>query len=344
MISKVINERDIRRIESLVEKSQRIILTCHVRPDGDALGSTLGLFYILKRLGKDVRVITPDQPAKHFSFMPGIMSVVAASKYPDFAARLVNDADLIIGCDFNKTSRLGDFRETIESAGVPVVLLDHHQDPDDFATVTLSFPKMSSASELTFRVIAALGLYDLMDLDSATCIATGIITDTRNFSVNCKDPELFLIMYELSRKGVDRGYILREALELQSEDSFRLVAYALSEKMRLYKDHCASIITLDKDELERFHYEKGDTEGLVNRPLSIRGVIYSFFLREDADCIKVSGRSVGNFPVNRVCEELFGGGGHIQASGGEFHGSLEECRRLLEESLPKYDKYLKRNK
>lgn len=344
MISKLIDDRDVDRIKGLLSESRKIVLTCHVRPDGDALGSTLGLYFLLKSLGKEARVVTPDIPARHFSFMPGIDTVVPASKYTEYASRLIGGADLIICCDFNRTSRVGDMREMLESASCPKIMIDHHLDPDCFATVTLSFPEMSSASELAVRTIAALGYYDMVDADSASCLATGIITDTRNFTVNCPNPELFLIMYELSRKGIDREKILREALELKSEDSFRLCAYALSEKMRLFRQHSASVITLSAEELERFKYEKGDTEGLVNRPLEISGVAYSFFLREDSDCIKVSARSVGGFPVNRICEELFGGGGHLQAAGGEFHGTLEECSRILEEGMPRYDKFLKETK
>ena len=344
MISKVLDESDVGRFKNLLRKSERIVLTCHVRPDGDAVGSTLGFYHVLKSLGKDVYVITPDMPPRSLSFLPGFRSLVPYTKYGDYAERLLSGADLLICCDFNKLSRLDAFSEVIGRSVCKKVLVDHHQFPDYFADITFSFPSMSSTCELVFRIIAALGYADVMDKDAAECIMAGIITDTRNLSVNCADPELYLIMYELDSKGVDKSEIVREALEIKSEDSFRLHAYTMSDKLQLIKEHEAAIITLNREELERFNYERGDSEGFVNDPLCIRGITSSYFLREDPDCIKVSARSVNNFPVSKVCEDLFNGGGHIQAAGGEFKGTLAECEALLKSSLCNYDEYIVKSK
>jgi phosphoesterase RecJ-like protein len=188
-----------------------------------------------------------------------------------------------------------------------------------------------------------MGLFEQMNQASATCLATGIITDTRNLSVNCDDPELYIIMYELLSKGVDKKRIIREALELSSMDSFKLKSFALSDRLMLIPEHKTAVIALSKEDLQRFNYEKGDTEGLVNQPLAIQGIVASYFLREDADCIKVSARSVNDFPVSMVCEDLFNGGGHVQAAGGEYvDGSLEDCKQLLLNSLKNYDRYFKK--
>ncbi len=345
MIKQILNGQDVKRFEALIERADNIVLTCHVRPDGDALGSTLGLCHLLRSLGKNASVLTPDQPPKSLAFLPGYKDIAAYSKYPEYGKRLVDSAELIICCDFNKPDRQDELAPLIQEARMPKVLIDHHLSPDNFTDIMFSFPEMSSASELVFRLIAAMGLYGEMTLESATCICTGIITDTRNLSVNCSDPELYIIVYELLRKGVDKIRIVREALETKSYDCVKLQSYALSEKLEIFPAHKAAIITLSSSDLKRFNYERGDTEGLVNVPLEIRGVISSYFLREDAtDFIKVSARSLGSYPVSKVCEDNFGGGGHLQAAGGEFHGSLEDCRQKLIEALPMYDKYLKNTK
>lgn len=315
-------------------------MTCHVRPDGDALGSTLGLFHLLKTLGKEPTVIVPDQPPKSLAFMPGFKELAIFTRHDPYCQRLASDADLIICCDFNKPSRQDQLEPIIQNTQCKKVLIDHHEDPDYFADLTFSYPDMSSTCELVFRIVAAMGLYPELNKDASECILTGIITDTRNLSVNIKELDIYEIMMKLIEKGVDKNRIVKLALNTRSLSSLKIQAYAISEKMEIFDKHKAAVITLDRETLKKFNYEKGDTEGLVNMPLEIRGMISSFFLREDPEFIRISARSQNNFPVSKVCEDLFGGGGHLQAAGGEFFGSLEECKKLLVESLPNYDKYL----
>lgn len=342
-MNKMLNSKDVSAFCTLLERSSRIVLTCHVRPDGDAIGSTLGLANLLQKLGKEAKVVVPDMPPKNLSFLPGFNDIAVYSRYDPYCTRIVGECDLIICCDFNKPSRQDHLAPLIQEAKVPKVLIDHHLDPDNFTEVTFSFPEMSSASELAFRVSVAAGLYADIDKASATCLLTGIITDTRNFTVNCKSPDIYEVLMRLMEKGANKENIVKQALMTTSFWSLKLHAYAISEKLEIFGNHHSAVICLDKDELKRFHYERGDSEGLVNKPLDIRGMVSSFFLREDDDCIKVSARSCYDYPVNKVCEDLFGGGGHLQASGAEFHGSLEECRRILIEGLPSYDKYLPSN-
>lgn len=323
-----------------IEMSDNIVLTCHVRPDGDAIGSTLGMMHLLQKLGKNAAVVVPDQPPYTLNFLPGMKSINIFTRHSDYCRRLIEEADLLICCDFNKLSRQDLLGPVTENSTARKVLIDHHLYPDDFCDLTFSYPDMSSTCELMFRIIAAIGYYIEMDKDAATCICTGIITDTRNFSVNCKNPDIYEILMRLLEKGVDKTRIVKEALMTQSLSSMRLQTYAISEKMEILEKLHGSVICIDKEELGKFNYERGDTEGLVNMPLNIRGIIFSFFLREDDDCIKISARSVENFPVSKVCEDLFGGGGHLMAAGAEFHGSIEECRRKLVESLPNYSHHL----
>ena len=333
-------DADVKRFLEIIDSSSKIVLTCHVRPDGDALGSTLGLKHLLTKLGKEATVIVPDQPPKTLAFMPGFKDIAIFTKHDPYCQRLVGEAELIICCDFNKPSRQDQLEPLVQNAQCTKVLIDHHEDPDYFADLTFSYPDMSSTCELVFRIVAAMGLYPDLDLEASECILTGIITDTRNFSVNVKELDLYEILIKLLEKGVDKNRIVKLALNTRSLSSLKIQAYAISETMEIFEKHKAAVITLDRETLKRFHYEKGDTEGLVNLPLEIRGMVSSFFLREDPEFIRISARSQNDFPVSKVCEDLFGGGGHLQAAGGEFYGSLEECRNLLVESLGTYDKYL----
>lgn len=347
MNNKIFNPQSLKAFDKLLHKSQDIVLTCHVRPDGDAMGSTLGLSHLLKSLGKEAIVVTPDLAPRSLWFMPGMNQVVAATKYPDYARDLMMKADLILCCDFNVPSRQDSFAHVLEATTAPKVMIDHHEEPGNFAQITFSFPKMSSASELAFRLIAALGLYNDLTKDAATCLCTGLITDTRNFSVNCDNPETYEILMRLMEKGADKKMIVKEALETKSYDSLRLQAFALYEKLEVYPNHHAAVITLSLEEQARFAYERGDSEGLVNMPLQIRGVVYSFFLREEASQIKVSARSVADFPVNEICGRYFNGGGHIMAAGGEFRegeqeGRLQRCREILLHAMPQYDNLIKK--
>lgn len=333
-------EADITRFLDILERSKKIVLTCHVRPDGDALGSSLGLMHLFTTLGKEAKVVIPDQAPKTLAFMPGFKDLAVFTKHDPYCARLVSEADLIVCCDFNKPSRQDQMADLIQSVTCTKVLIDHHQDPEYFADLTFSYPDMSSTCELVFRIIAAMGLYQDIDKACADCLLTGMITDTRNFTVNVKHPDIYEIMMRLIERGADKEKIVREALLTKSLASVKIQAYAISECMEILEQHRCAIVTLDKEALQRFHYEKGDTEGLVNIPLEIRGMASSFFLREDPEFIRISARSIDGYPVSKICEDLYGGGGHLQAAGGEFVGSLEECKRMLIDSLPSYDKYL----
>ncbi|MBD5298719.1 MAG: bifunctional oligoribonuclease/PAP phosphatase NrnA [Bacteroides sp.] len=339
-MDKLIESDKAKEFRLLIEESEKIVLTCHVRPDGDAIGSTLGLWHLLRSLGKEAVVVVPDKAPVSLSFLPGFKELAVYTCHKEYCETTVSSADLIICCDFNTPSRQDALAPVIQNAHCRKVLVDHHQEPDEFADLMISYPDMSSTCEVCFRVIAAMGFFGEVNLDCATCLLTGIITDTRNFSVNIKHSDIYEILMRLLDKGADKERIVKEALNTRSYWSLRLEAYALSERMRIFPHHRAALITLDRETLERFHYERGDTEGLVNRPLEIKGVAYSIFMRQDSDCVKVSGRSVGGFPVSEICKQLFGGGGHLQAAGGEFYGTLEDCEQLLIDNMSRFDRYL----
>ena len=341
-MDKLIDNHKAKELLNLLKESERIVLTCHVRPDGDAIGSTLGLLHLLKSMGKQSTVVVPDKPPVSISFLPGFKEIAVYTSHKEFCEKIVGESDLIICCDFNVPSRQDALAPLIQGATCKKVLIDHHTEPGNFTDLIFSYPKMSSTCELVFRIIAAMGLYDKVDQDCATCLLTGIITDTRNFTVNINYPDIYDILMRLLEKDVDKDKIVKEALNTRSLNSLKLEAYAISQKMEIFPEHKCALITLNQEELKNFSYERGDTEGLVNRPLEVRGMIYSIFMREDPDCVKISARSCQNFPVSEICKILYGGGGHIQAAGAEYHGSLEECRKILISHLSEFDKYLKK--
>lgn len=341
-MDRLIDSDKAKEFLALIKESEHVVLTCHVRPDGDAIGSTLALWHLLRALGKEATVVVPDKAPQSLSFLPGFKDLAVYTCHAQYCESTVASADLIVCCDFNTPSRQDALAPLIQGAGCRKVLVDHHQEPDSFADLTFSYPDMSSTCELVFRIIASMGLYGEVDQECATCILTGIVTDTRNFSVNCKHPDLYEILMRLLEKGVDKERIVRESLNTRSYWSLRLEAFAISERMKVFPSHRCSVITLSREDLENFHYERGDTEGLVNRPLEIKGIAYSIFMREDADCVKVSARSVDGFPVSEICKDLYNGGGHLQASGGEFYGTLKDCVATLLEAMPRYDKYLRK--
>ena len=305
MITKIIQEEKIQKAKKYVEKGESFVIVTHVSPDGDALGSSLGLYHFLSAYGKDnVAVVVPNAFPSFYRWMPGAKDVVIHEKYPDFGRK---------------------------------VMIDHHLNPADFCRVTMSYPEMSSTSEMIFRFICRMGMFDLLNRDAAACIYTGMMTDTGSFTYNSNKPEIYTIVSELIKKGIDKDLIYRKVNQVYSECRLRMMGYVLYEKMRVYPEQQAALITLSKEELDRFQYQAGDTEGFVNLPLSIENVSFSVFIREDSDYIKVSLRSVGDFPCNQFASTYFNGGGHKNASGGEFYGSLSEAVAVFEKGLQEFN-------
>ena len=325
MISSIIDDRVIERLRALINGVQRIAITCHKSPDGDALGSTLALCHVLRRLGKDATVVTPDMAPKALEFIPGVRDLVVFTKHEVRARRILTEAQAIFCLDFNSLHRIDRLGEIIEPLSTTRVLIDHHLDPEDAFDLSISFPEASSTCELVFRVLMQMGLLRMMDRQAASCLYVGLLTDTGGFAYSCDNPEFYEILSSILRRRIDRVNLYNKAMNTFSADSLRLQGYAISEKMQLFPDQGAALIVLDKSDLDRFNYNRGDTETLVNKPLAIPGIYWSVFLREDADRIKVSCRSQGDFSVSDICSRYFNGGGHENAAGGEFYGTVDEA-------------------
>lgn len=338
MITKIIHEEKIQKAKKYVENGESFVIVTHVTPDGDAIGSALGLYHFLTAYGKDnVSVVVPNDFPQFYKWMPGHKEIIIHEKYPDFAEQLIREADVIFCLDFNEPKRIEKLAPAVVAAEGRRVMIDHHLNPADFCRVTISYPEMSSTSEMVFRFICRMGMFDLINKDCAVCIYTGMMTDTGSFTYNSNKPEIYTIISELIKKGIDKDLIYRNVNQVYSESRLRMMGYVLYEKMKVYPEQHAALITLSLKEMNRFHYVTGDTEGFVNLPLSIENVAFSVFIREDKDYVKISLRSVGDFPCNLFASRYFNGGGHKNASGGEFYGSLADAVAVFEKGLKEFN-------
>ena len=331
-------ESDVRKLSELIEKNTFFALVCHTNPDGDAMGSTLGLADWLRTLGKTAVVVVPDLYPDFLNWLPGAQESVRADKYPEKAALTLAAADVIFCMDFNVLDRTSDVEPLLCGAKAHLVHIDHHLDPELFCELSFCNPKSSSTCELVYTLIEAMHGEEHLTKQGAVCLYCGMMTDTGAFTFNSNRADIFYIISRLLEKGIDKDDIYRRVFYNYSEGRLRLMGYTLYEKMRLFPERKASLITLTKEEMNRFHFVKGDTEGFVNLPLQIRNVRFSAFLREDTekDEVHVSLRSIGNFPCNRFASTYFNGGGHLNASGGRYYGTLDDAVAHFEKAIEEF--------
>lgn len=345
MLEKVILPSNVEKAGKLFDDAEKIVIVTHVSPDGDAIGSSLGLLHFLETQGKNVHVVVPNAFPDFLRWMPGAKDIVRYDRYTDFANQLIGEADLICCLDFNVLSRIDAVARPVEAAKCKKLLVDHHLYPGEFCDVIISHPQISSTSELVFRLICRLGYFEDITLEGAQCIYAGMMTDTGGFTYNSNDRQIYFIISELLSKGIDKDEIYRKVFNTYSEGRLRLMGFVLYEKMVVFPQFRSALICLSKAEQSKFHYAKGDTEGFVNIPLQMKGICFSAFLREDTEkpMIKVSLRSVGAFPCNQVAAEFFNGGGHLNASGGEFYGTMDEAIEVFKRALIRYEEQLLKN-
>lgn len=334
MIPKILSKSEADALSRSIDDARRIVVVCHVAPDGDAIGSSLALWHTLRRLGKDVFVVVPDACPANLRFLKGYKDILVYTRYTEFAQQLLENADLIFCLDFNEPKRVDKMEAALTASKARKILIDHHLNPAPFCNMTISHPEISSTCEVLFRVICSLGLFEQMGVDAASAIYTGMMTDTGNFTYNSNYPEIYITIAELIKKGIDKDWIYARIHNTNSENKLRLNGYAIAQKMEVFPEQCAAMITLSQNELNQYDYQKGDTEGLVNVPLSMEHVLFSAFLREESNLIKISLRSKGSFPANKIASDYFNGGGHLNAAGGEFYGTLQDAHSRILEILP----------
>ena len=340
----ILSEDQLAQLSQLISDAQTIVITCHTNADGDAIGSSLGLAEYLRQLGKEPTVIVPDQFPDFLLWMPNSEKIVRYDKHKEKADMLFAIADLVFCLDYNVPSRVDEMKDALLSTKAPRVLIDHHLGPDVPAVLTISHPEACSTSELVFRVVWQMGAFERLGKHFAVPIYCGMMTDTGGFTFNSSDPAIYFIISQLLTKGINKDKIYRNVYHNYSENRLRLTGYVMLEKLVVDMKRHASYYALTRQDLRRFNFTKGDAEGLVNMPLQIKGHKLSISLREDTeknDLVWVSLRSVDQFPCNKMAEEFFNGGGHLNASGGRLNCSIEEAIKVAQQAILKYEDLLR---
>ncbi|MBR1503525.1 MAG: bifunctional oligoribonuclease/PAP phosphatase NrnA [Prevotella sp.] len=340
----IIPQDQLARLSQLISDAETILITCHKSPDGDAIGSCLGVAEYLRSLGKEPVVIVPDQYPDFLMWLPNTEKILRYDKQRDKADLLFKIADLIFCLDYNTPSRVDEMEPSLIASPAKRVLIDHHLNPDVPADITISEPEASSTCELVFRLVWQTGAFPTLGRHFAVPIYCGMMTDTGGFTYNSSRPEIYFIISELLTKHIDKDKIYRNVYHNYSESRIRLMGYVMYEKLVYLPEYNTAFYALTREELRRFRFIKGDAEGLVNIPQQIKGLRLSISLREDtekADLVWVSLRSVDNFPCNLMAEEFFNGGGHLNAAGGRLNCSIDEAVKIVRDAIIAYENKLK---
>jgi bifunctional oligoribonuclease and PAP phosphatase NrnA len=330
------NEKDIQAIQQLLATPKKIAVIPHRSPDGDAMGSTLGLYHFLIQLNHQVVVIAPNDFPEFLAWLPGADKVLIYENDKITTTKILQEVELIFTLDFNALHRTGEMEHVLSKLSIPMIMVDHHQAPDSYATVTYSDTRFGSTCEMIYNLIGFLNQKSLINKTIATCLYTGIMTDSGMFRYPKTTGTTHRIVAEFIDLGIDNTEIPNLIFDNNSFDRLRLLGRAL-QNMRVLPQYKTAYTSLSQKELDEFNYVKGDTEGIVNYGLTIKGIIFAIILIEhkDENIIKISFRSQDNFDVNQFAREHFNGGGHINAAGGKSNDTLENTIKKLEELISK---------
>lgn len=326
-------------LQETIDGAQRIVICCHKSPDGDALGSSLAWAEYLRDRGKDPQIVIPDAFPDFLQWLPGTERTIRYDKHREQGDELFAQADLVFCLDFNSYGRVDEMAEALKSTPAQRIMIDHHLNPEMETTLTVSHPEMSSTSELVFRIIWQFQGFETLNKKCATAIYCGMMTDTGGFTYNSNDPSIFFIISQLLTKGINKDKIYRNVFNNLSTWAIRLRGYVMCQKLNVINGLHASYFSLSRQDMQDFHFIKGDAEGLVNEPLRIKGMRLSISLREDDrrdNLVWVSLRSVDDFPCNEMAAEFFNGGGHLNASGGRLYCSLPEAVATVKQAIEQY--------
>jgi len=328
----IFTEERLTAFRSLLDASKTVMVVGHRSPDGDAVGSSMAIAHLLRGLGKEVDVWMPDAFPDFLNAVPGSQDIALYDGNGKVGNAAMESADMILCMDFNKMERTGSMSQMLLNSETPKVMIDHHMHPTDGFAVTFSETQASSTCELVYLLTEALGLKEHVDLDMAKCVYTGLITDTGSFKYNVH-PATHRVAGELVALGLDTADVQGALFDTNTADRLALLGYALNEKMVHHPAKRASYMTLTKEELARFNYKKGYTEGLVNYGLSIQDVQFTALASEKDGVVKISFRSKGDIDVNVMANERFGGGGHQRAAGARSEESMDKVIAIIEEMI-----------
>lgn len=331
------DEKTTLIVKKLLAKLQKIIVIGHKNPDGDAVGSCLGLSSFLNSLGHSSTIVMPNDFPDFLKWMPGVGDIVIYEKEKQKSTELIALADIIFTLDFNSLDRIGDLKKPLENHKADFVMIDHHQQPEDYAVATYSDVSMSSTSEMVYHFIAALGKTEKISREIAINLYTGIMTDTGSFRFASTTPTTHRIAAKLIEAGAESALIHQNIYDTNSPERMKLLGVALNN-LTILTEYCTAYITLTQKELDEHNFKKGDTEGFVNYALSIKGIIFAaiFIENKQENIVKISFRSKSAFSVNDFAREHYSGGGHINAAGGKSSQSLNKTITEFISILPRY--------
>jgi len=330
-------QENISKLKNLLSTQKQIVVTTHRGPDGDAMGSALAMFHFLKELGHIVNVIIPNLHPEFLHWMSGNKHVLVFEEDEELANKITQNADLIFLLDFNHLSRISDFSDTVSLTDVTKILIDHHQNPDtSIADIIFSDSKACSTAQMIYEIIDALGFRNYINKEIAECLYVGIMTDTGSFKYPSTNAKTHRVVSDLIEMGIDTSRIHDLIYDNSSSNRINLLGYCLYKKLLLYPKNNSAILSLSSDELDRFQFKKGDTEGFVNFALGIKGIRFAAFIVEKEGVVKLSLRSKGNIKVNEIASKYFNGGGHVNAAGGISSVSINETIKILEEIINNY--------
>ncbi len=325
---------NITQAKELINDATNIIITAHKNPDGDAVGSSLALYHYLKNQGKKSTVILPNSFPEFFDWMPGREKILYFDKNEEEVRSELKNADLVFSLDYNTLPRTGDMQPHLSALTCPFILIDHHQQPDEF-TVSFSDVTTCSTAQMIYQFCSAIeSSKDWITNEISQCIYTGIMTDTGSFRFPLANAETHEIIAQLKRNGLDHTIIHEGVSDTNTIDKLKLLGHALSNKLEMITENSA-MISLNKEELETYNYKPGDTEGLVNYALSLKGVNLAVLVKEGNNIVKLSFRSKGKFSVNALARENFNGGGHNNAAGGASFVSFSETVEKVKTEIKK---------
>ena len=326
------------KIKQLVESSSKIVITSHKSPDGDSIGSSLGLFLVIKALGKEVVICHPDPAPDYLHWVPFIDIIENWEEEKEKVNTLLNEADLIFSLDYNEPSRLGEeMGDVLRKTNAKKIMIDHHLHPENYVDVMLSDITSCSTCQLVFDVIENVGWAQYLNSEAGICLYLGIMTDSGSFRFPSVLSHTHEVVSKLLKLDINHAVIHENINDTNTLNRLRLKGFACAEKLFVNEDMKVAYIWLTQDELKRYNHQKGDTEGLVNNALSILGMKAAVLFTESDGYVKISFRSKGSEnPVNLLASTHFNGGGHANASGGRFDGKIEDAIKLFFEVAPNY--------
>lgn len=326
-----------QQIIDKIKQARSIVITSHKSPDGDSIGSSLGLYQFIQKLNKQVTICHPDKAPSFLLWMEDVEDIQTVEENIDSVRQIISKADLIFSLDYNDLSRVGrEMQEMLEASEAEFILIDHHLNPGSFAAITLSDSTICSTSQMVYELISGSSERGMLDARVATPLYLGIVTDTGSFRFPSVDARTHEIVSEMLRLGVVHHKVHENSFDQNSVDGLRLRGFATSEKLEILNHGKIAIISLTEDEMNRFNYQKGDTEGLVNIALSIEGVMAAVFFAEKDGRIKMSFRSKGEYIVNELANQHFSGGGHKYAAGGISDLSMPDTVNKFKSLIPTY--------